>query len=30
MAEYLIQDSSLIAIANAVREKTGKTGLLTP
>ena len=25
MAEYLIQDSSLVAIGDAIREKTGKT-----
>lgn len=30
MAEYLIQDSTLAAIGNAIREKTGKTGTLTP
>lgn len=30
MAEYLIQDTTLTAIADAIREKTGSTGALTP
>lgn len=30
MAEYKIQDTTLTAIGNAIREKTGGTGLLTP
>jgi len=30
MAEYLIQDTSLINIADAIRRKTGKTDSLTP
>lgn len=30
MAEYLIQDSSLTAIGNAIRSKTGKTNTLSP
>lgn len=30
MAEYLIQDTSLANIADAIRRKTGKTDLLTP
>lgn len=30
MAEYLIQDTTLIELANAVRTKTGKADILTP
>lgn len=30
MAEYIIQDSTLTAIADAIREKTGGTAVLTP
>lgn len=30
MAEYLIQDSTLSAIADAIREKTGKADTITP
>lgn len=30
MAEYLIQDTTLTAIAESIREKTGETGALTP
>lgn len=30
MAEYLIQDTTLTGIADAIREKTGSTGALTP
>lgn len=30
MAEYLIQDTTLLNISNAIREKTGNTELLTP
>lgn len=30
MAEYLIQDTTLTSIADAIREKTGKTELLSP
>ena len=30
MAEYFIQDSSLSAIADAIRLKTGETAKLTP
>ena len=30
MAEYLIQDVTLINIAEAIRNKTGKTGTITP
>lgn len=30
MAEYLIQDTTLIGIADAIREKTGSTEALTP
>lgn len=29
MAEYLVKDTELTAIADAIREKTGETGLLT-
>lgn len=30
MAEYMIQDTTLAGIANAIRSKTGGTGALTP
>lgn len=30
MAEYLIQDTTLVKIADAIRSKTGQTGLLSP
>ena len=30
MAEYLIQDTTLTSIANAIREKTGSTGTIKP
>ena len=30
MAEYLIQDTTLTGIAEAIRIKTGKTGTITP
>lgn len=30
MAEYLIQDTTLTALADAIREKTGNTEMLTP
>ena len=30
MAEYMIQDTTLAGIANAIRSKTGGTGVLTP
>ena len=30
MSEYLIQDTTLTAIADAIREKTGGTDQMTP
>jgi hypothetical protein len=30
MAEYLISDTTLTNIANAIRKKTGEAGVLTP
>ena len=30
MAEYLIQDTTLTSIADAIREKTGTTGVIKP
>ena len=30
MAEYLIQDTTLTAIGDAIRTKTGKTEAITP